>query len=121
MAMFKNFGSPGLVTEGFIRDLDEVTELEYGVVARGTSPTNARGRVARVSIGEPIVIGGVQTHSGDWIAADADGVVVIPRELVGSARLLDWLRHADDKERQATAMLRAGERLSAVFARFGQL
>jgi len=73
-------GLAGFVTEGGVRDSEELRQLDWPVFAanvclQGTSkrPDGAG------SIGQSVVMGGVQIQTGDLLVADADGVVVIPR------------------------------------------
>jgi regulator of RNase E activity RraA len=69
----------GVVTDATARDLDEVeTEgvpLYFRHPGRGIRP----GRNELESVNQPIVCGGVLVMPGDVIAADGDGVLVVPR------------------------------------------
>jgi regulator of RNase E activity RraA len=63
--------------------------------------------------------GSVAVRSGDLVFGDADGVVVIPREIEG-----EILRAALEKvsgEDRTRAALERGEKLADVFARHGIL
>jgi 4-hydroxy-4-methyl-2-oxoglutarate aldolase len=72
-------GMVGVVTDATARDLDEIeTEsvpLYFRRPGRGIRP----GRNEIESVNHPIVCGGVLVMPGDVIAADGDGVVVVPR------------------------------------------
>ena len=70
----------GVVVDGLCRDIDEIIGLGVPVVARGTSPVTARGRVVEVAFNEPVRVGTVQIRPGDWVVADGSGVVVVPAE-----------------------------------------
>jgi regulator of RNase E activity RraA len=119
--MFSQRGCAGLVTEGYVRDIDEIEAIGFPVVARGSAPANGRGRMKRLGVGPPIRLGGIPVRTGDVLVADSDGVVVVPIEEIEGERLLAWLRDSAGKETDAIAMLRAGSTLSEVFLRFGQL
>jgi len=75
-------GARGIVSNGGIRDIDEVVKekipvyLDYMERGRGIRP----GRNEIESINKPITVGGVLVRSGDVIVADGDGVIVVPRE-----------------------------------------
>lgn len=76
-------GLAGLVTEGGVRDSEELCELGLPVFAskvciQGTS----KRQDAAGSLGTSVVLGAVLVHTGDLLVADADGVVVIAREEV---------------------------------------
>jgi len=77
---WKARGCVGVVTSAGARDTDEIaTErvpLYFVKPARGIRP----GRNEIESVNRPIVVGGVLVRPGDVIAADGDGVVVVPRE-----------------------------------------
>ena len=69
----------GIVVDGPIRDIDEISELGIPVYATGTTP----GGPYKEGPGEvnvPIACGGVSVHPGDVILGDSDGVIVIPRK-----------------------------------------
>jgi regulator of RNase E activity RraA len=120
-ATYKNLGVAGIVTNGFVRDVDEIAALGMPVVAAGTSPVNGRGRAGTSAMNEPVTINGVTIRTGDLVAADRDGVIVIPGDPELHARMRGWLDDAMSKENASKEMLRRGELLSVAFARHGQL
>ncbi len=68
-------GWSGIVINGCIRDSDEINACDIGVRALATHPQ----RSVRKGAGERdlrVTIAGVAVHPGDWIYADADGVLV---------------------------------------------
>jgi 4-hydroxy-4-methyl-2-oxoglutarate aldolase len=78
-------GARGVVSNGGIRDIDEVimekipVYLNYMERGRGIRP----GRNEIESVNKPITVGGVLVRPGDVIVADGDGVIVVPREYAG--------------------------------------
>ncbi|MFF3371697.1 RraA family protein [Streptomyces sp. NPDC002680] len=74
---FDVYGAVGAVIDGYARDGAIIEKLGVPVFARGLTPAgpfkNGPG-----TIGEPVAIGGVVVNPGDIVAADADGVIVIP-------------------------------------------
>ena len=74
-------GWAGVVVHGAIRDSVAVGELDLGVKALGTVPlkTEKRGQGVR---DVPVSFGGVTIRPGDWLAADADGVLVADQPLI---------------------------------------
>jgi len=74
-------GIRGYVVDGGCRDVDFIEHLGFPTWCRYTTPSDIRGRWRAEQLGEPIVIGDVTIHSGDYIAADRDGVIVIPQDL----------------------------------------
>ena len=73
-------GWAGIVVDGCIRDTDELNACEIGVRALGAHPQKS----ARRGAGERNVrvhIAGVPVSPGDWIYADADGILVAQQKL----------------------------------------
>lgn len=72
-------GCVGTVTDGGVRDLDEVHELGFHFFATDAIPSHAY--VHLVEVGKPVKVGGLVVNNGDLIHADKHGVVVIPHEI----------------------------------------
>ena len=68
----------GLVVEGAVRDTAEIRELDFPVWSRYVT-SHAGDAVGQGVINEPITICGQQICPGDWILADDDGVMVLPK------------------------------------------
>lgn len=68
-----------LVVDGAVRDIKELAQLDLGVWALGATPAGPH-KEGPGEIGYPIACGGLVVAPGDLIAADEDGVVVVPRE-----------------------------------------
>lgn len=75
----KKQNAGGIVIDGVIRDCEEVIEVGLPVYARG-AVSCAGDKEGPGEINVPVCCGGVVVRPGDFIAADASGVVVIPRE-----------------------------------------
>lgn len=75
-------GCVGIVSNGGIRDTDEVIKqkipvyLDHANRGRGIRP----GRNEIESVNKPVSVGGVFVNPGDIVVGDGDGVVVVPRE-----------------------------------------
>ena len=80
--MWVSKGCVGIVSNGGIRDTDEVIKqkipvyLDHANRGRGIRP----GRNEIESVNKPVSVGGVLVNPGDVVVADGDGVVVVPRE-----------------------------------------
>lgn len=73
-------GWAGIIVDGCIRDTDEINSCEIGVRALGAHPQKSSKKGA----GERNVrvhIQGVPVQPGDWIYADADGILVAQQML----------------------------------------
>lgn len=72
-------GVAGAVTDGSVRDLDEVRALGFQFAAAHVSVSHAW--VHMVDFGLPVKVGGLWVKPGDLLHADQHGVVVIPPDL----------------------------------------
>jgi RraA family protein len=79
-ACCRNQGVSGLVIDGTIRDTADIKQMHFPVFCLGANPT-ATAKTAPGEIDIEIECGGVRVRPGDFIAADDDGVVVVPREI----------------------------------------
>lgn len=75
-------GAVGIVTDGGLRDSADIAAMGFPAFCRAPSaPTNLIHHHA-VDIDVPVGCGGVAVYPGDWVVGDAEGVVVIPADLV---------------------------------------
>jgi regulator of RNase E activity RraA len=74
-------GAAGIVTDGGFRDSPEIAKLPIPAYHRGpAAPTNlVRHHAADLNV--PIGCGDVPVYPGDIVVGDAEGVVVIPRQM----------------------------------------
>ena len=71
-------GVAGVIIDGYSRDSVLSSEIDVPVMARGLCPSSFHGEYDLVGINQPINCFGAVVFSGDIIAADVDGFVVIP-------------------------------------------
>jgi 3-hexulose-6-phosphate synthase/6-phospho-3-hexuloisomerase len=72
-------GIAGVVIDGAIRDTPEIRRLGFPAFARH-AVSHAGEPKGFGEIGVPVRLSGRRVHPGDWILADDDGVVVLPKE-----------------------------------------
>ena len=75
-------GIPGVIVDGFCRDIDESRDLGFTVFARGVTPATARGRIIETEFNTPITVGSITVRPGDWVVADGSGVVFLGQDNV---------------------------------------
>lgn len=112
-------GVLGALTDGLIRDVPRLLELNFPVFSRGATPYDSKGRVDVTAHNVPITVDGVQICSGDLIVGDADGVCVIPAAL--EQQVLERVRIKHDGEGQFRTAVASGTSVSAAFRRYGIL
>ena len=98
-------GLAGLVTDGAVRDADEIIDMGFPVFARGLcikgTTKNSLGWV-----NHPMAFGGVHIVPGDLVAADRDGVVVVGREDLPG--VIENSQQREDKEKEISRELEKG-------------
>ena len=112
-------GAAGALMDGCVRDTRAIRDMGFPVFHGGIAPLDSKGRGVVSAIDVPIECGGVEVHSGDLIFGDADGVVVVPREV--EDEVLGLAHEKVSGERNTLADLKAGHSLADVFARYGIL
>lgn len=112
-------GATGVVTDGTIRDIELMLELDFAVFSAGATPLDAAGRQEVGEYQTPIRCGRAAIRPGDWVFGDEEGVAVIPADMLEEA-----LTRAEEKNRGESrvreALLR-GEELADVYERYGVL
>lgn len=82
-------GVPGVVIDGGTRDVEFLIEMGLPVYARYATPRNIAGHWIVDAMDVPIKIGTTAIHPHDYLLADRDGIIVLPRakaaEIVSAA------------------------------------
>jgi len=105
LGMARNHGVTAIVTDGMVRDRDGILAVGLPVFCRGITP-NSCVRSGPGTVGLPITAGGLPVATGDLVLGDADGVVVVPRSLLGEVG--DRLASVRVAEQAAEAKVRDG-------------
>ena len=79
----RSLGAIGIVTDGGVRDTDEVHEIGFHMFAPGTVSAHGTGAfVNMVDTGNPVTLSDQIIRPGDLVFADKIGVITIPHEVV---------------------------------------
>ena len=74
-------GARGYVTNGGVRDTDELILQGIPFWSRLISQGMVQGRLQNDAHDIPVNVGGVLVQPGDVVVADGDGVIVVPRHI----------------------------------------
>jgi 4-hydroxy-4-methyl-2-oxoglutarate aldolase len=99
-------GVLGLVIDAGVRDVADLTAMEFPVWSKAIS-SQGTVKASAGSVNVAVVCAGVIVHPGDVITGDVDGVVVVPRDRAAEVARLG--RQRVEKEEQNRQRLRAGE------------
>jgi regulator of RNase E activity RraA len=89
-------GCVGAVTNGSVRDLDEVEPLGFHFFASHIAVSHAYVHI--VEVGAPVRVGGLTVRPGDLLHGDRHGVTSIPLDL--AVRIPEGVEVVDTMERQ---------------------
>lgn len=103
----KKKGIAGTVVHGAVRDTDALRDMAFPVWSTHVSVEHPEKR-GPGAVNVPIVVDGVLVEPGDIVAADADGVLVIPRALL--AKTVEGAEKRASAEVEFRKRIAAGER-----------
>ncbi len=76
----KRLGAVGMVTDGALRDVDEVHAMGFHYFMQFPVVSHANFEIT--SVGEPITLDGEEIRTGDILHGDRNGIVVIPDDVL---------------------------------------
>lgn len=90
-------GARGLISNGGVRDTDEVILQEVPFWSAICSQSMVQARLQFDAMDVPVAVGGVQVRPGDVVIADGDGVLVVPRDDAAKVGHLAGAEHQRDR------------------------
>ncbi len=99
-------GAAAVIADGVVRDIAGIRAMGLIVHARGTQPEPSVRNLVSCESDKPVQCGGVLVEPGDYIIADDDAVLVVPKALADEVAL----RGAEMAERDefSQALIAAG-------------
>jgi regulator of RNase E activity RraA len=113
----RNFS--GAVIDGGVRDTAYLRKIGFPVFALGEIPSTSVGHYRFAGANVPVVCAGVTVSAGDIVAADSDGVVVVPR--ANAAEVLATAQDMDFKEHSMYAYIEKLKSIEEAVKKFGRL
>ena len=101
----KQRGAVAVVTDGAVRDADEIRAIGLPVFASTVTPNSAFPS-GPGEVGLSLALGEVSIATGDLVLGDADGVVVVPGERIGE--ITEALDEVAAKEAELQARIESG-------------
>jgi regulator of RNase E activity RraA len=110
-------GIAGTVIDGVCRDVKKALEVDYPLFTKGRFMRTGKDRVEVVAVNKPVSIGTARVCSRDIVVADANGVVVVPRDR--AAEVASIARGIEQVEAQIRDQIASGKSLKEARANLG--
>jgi regulator of RNase E activity RraA len=112
-------GARGAIVDGLVRDVRKIEEIAFPVFAAGIKPVDSMGRGIVTAYNVPVECGEVLVSPGDFVFADSDGIVVVPKDIVKEviAIATDKVQRENNSRRE----LLEGNYLRDVYDKYGVL
>jgi regulator of RNase E activity RraA len=112
-------GFKGAVIDGGVSDLPQLKRISFPVYALGPVPSTSVGHYRFAGSNIAIVCDGVTVNPGDIVAADQDGVVVVPRDR--AAAILVAAEKLDNTEHSTLPFIEKFRSIQEAVAQFGRI
>lgn len=113
----RNFS--GAVIDGGVRDVGYLQKIGFPVYALGIVPSTSVSHYRFAAANIPVVCDGVAVNAGDFIVADLDGVVVVPR--ASAPKALKLAQELDFKEHSMYGTIEKLKSIVEAVKKFGRL
>jgi regulator of RNase E activity RraA len=99
----QNHGLAGILTDGRIRDFEQLRKYDFVVFCRGEAVRWGGDTIMPFGVNVPVSVGGVTVLPGDYIYADDSGAAVIPAAVLQTV-LEEAVRVEKEDERSIEAI-----------------
>ena len=91
----RNHGFAGCAIDGYLRDIDEISHMDFPVFARGITP-QCPYKFGPGEINVPIAFGGQVVFPGDIVIGDTDGMIFVRPSEAEEILEKSWKQHAKE-------------------------
>jgi 4-hydroxy-4-methyl-2-oxoglutarate aldolase len=112
-------GLAGAVIDAAIRDTPQIRKLQFPVFSIGIAPSTSVNHYKFAGSNIPMTCAGVRVNPNDIIAADEDGVVVVPR--AKAAEVLKKAQELDNTEHTMLPFIEKFRSIKEAVAKFGRI
>jgi regulator of RNase E activity RraA len=111
-------GVPGVVVDGGARDIEFLMEMGFPVYARYATPRDITGYWMVDALDVPVKIGKVAIAPHDYLLADRDGIIILPRDQ--AAEIVSRAATAIGTESQIRTAILGGMDPQEAYLKFGK-
>lgn len=97
MMCARNRGLAGFAIDGYIRDIDEASRMDFPVFARGVTPQGPY-KCGPGEINVPVAFGGQVVFPGDIVVGDPDGMIFVRPSEAEAVLEKAWKQHAKEED-----------------------
>lgn len=104
-AILRALGCIGVVTNGAVRELPRIREMDFHLFAGNVAVSHAYAHIFHFD--SMVKVGGLEIHPGDLLHADRHGVLNVPHQV--ATQVPEVAARLRDRENKLIALCRAGE------------
>lgn len=112
-------GFAGAVIDAAVRDLPQITKIQFPVFSTGVAPSTSVNHYRFSAVNIPIDCAGAKVSPNDIIVADQDGVVVVPR--THAAEILKRAQDLDDAEHRTLPLIEKLRSITEAVKKVGRI
>jgi len=112
-------GLAGAVIDGSVRDTPQIAKLQFPVFSRGIAPSTTINHYRFAGLNIPVTCAGARVNPGDMIAADEDGIAVVPK--AHAAEVLKRAQELDNTEHTMIPFIEKFHSIKEAVAKFGRI
>ncbi len=115
----RNAGCVGTIVHGAVRDIRQMTQMQFPVFATAKCIYDSLHRQRVVDMDVVVEIDGVRFCPGDLVFADVDGIVVIPQEV--EEKVIEKSLNKVEAENVTRDEIKQGMKATAAYEKYGVL